>query len=401
MPSVCCYFQVHQPYRLKPYRAQSVGHDHKYFADDVNAAIVRKVADKCYLPANYRLQQLIERHQGEFRVAFSLSGVLLEQLIHYAPDALESFRRLIATGAVELLGETYHHSLASLYDVEEFAEQVRAHTAMMERTFRVRPSIFRNTELIYDDHIAELVAELGFDAVLAEGADDILEGRSPNLVYSTPGDRLKLLLKNYRLSDDVAFRFSNQAWHEYPLTADKYVSWLRRVEGAGDVVGLFMDYETFGEHQWADTGIFEFLDCFPGMLLQTPGWSFATPSEVIARYPAALELPFPRTVSWADSERDVSAWRGNGMQERALQRIYALGEMVRQRANPRLTDTWRRLQTSDHFYYMCTKWFADGDVHAYFSPYESPYEAFINFMNVSDDFERFVLTPGEGLPKAS
>jgi alpha-amylase len=264
----------------------------------------------------------------------------------------------------------------------------------MEETFGVRPRVFRNTELIYDDRVGGLVDELGFAAVLAEGADDVLGSNSPNFVYQHPEHELKLLLKNYRLSDDIAFRFSNQGWPEYPLTADKYVHWLRRIEGAGDVVGLFMDYETFGEHQWADTGIFDFLDQLPGEVLAQPQWSFVTPSEAIARHAAASELSFPRTVSWADTERDVSAWCGNSMQQRSLARVYSLAQAVHAHGDPRLREVWRRLQTSDHFYYMCTKWFADGDVHAYFSPYESPYEAFINWMNVIEDFEHFVL--GEG-----
>jgi alpha-amylase len=402
MPSVCCYFQVHQPYRLKVYRAQQIGRDHDYFDEAQNAAILRKVAEKCYLPANRKMLELIQRFPGQFKISYALSGTVIEQLAAYAPEALASFQELFATGAVEALGETSHHSLAALYDPDEFAEQVRSHSALIERTFGVRPQVFRNTELIYDDRVAGLVRQLGFKAILAEGADDVLGWRSPNFVYDSVAPGLKLLLKNYRLSDDIAFRFSNRSWHEYPLTADKFIDWLSRIDGSGDVVGLFMDYETFGEHQWADTGIFDFLDHFPGKLLARPQWSFVTPSEAIARYPAISELSFPRTVSWADMERDLSAWLGNSMQERALRRVYQLAQAVRRCDDPQVSQMWRRLQTSDHFYYMCTKWFSDGDVHAYFSPYESPYEAFINAMNVLDDFQSFTLgLPGEPLPIAS
>jgi alpha-amylase len=402
MPSVCCYFQVHQPYRLKPYRAHQVGRDHEYFDDAQNAAILHKVATKCYLPANRKMLELIQRFPGQFKISYALSGTVIEQMAAYAPEALASFQELFATGAVEAIAETSHHSLSALYDPAEFADQVREHSRLIETTFGVRSQVFRNTELIYDDRVAALVQQLGFKAMLAEGADDVLGWRSPNFVYDAAAPGLKLLLKNYRLSDDIAFRFSNRSWREYPLTADKFVDWLARIDGSGDVVGLFMDYETFGEHQWADTGIFDFLDALPGKVLARPQWSFVTPSEAIARYPAVSELSFPRTVSWADLERDLSAWLGNSMQERALRRVYQLAQAVRQLGDDQVSQTWRRLQTSDHFYYMCTKWFSDGDVHAYFSPYESPYEAFINAMNVIDDFQSFVLgLPGERLPIAS
>jgi alpha-amylase len=401
MPSVCFYFQVHQPYRLKGYRAHHVGREHDYFDEGQNAAILRKVANKCYLPANRKMLDLIQRFPGQFKIAYALSGTVIEQLEAYAPEALESFQQLFATGAVEAIAETSHHSLAALYDPLEFADQVREQSRLLERHFSIRPQVFRNTELIYDDRVAALVRQLGFKAVLAEGADDVLGWRSPNFVYDSAAQGLKLLLKNYRLSDDIAFRFSNRSWREFPLTADKFVDWLARIDGSGDVVGLFMDYETFGEHQWADTGIFDFLDALPGKVLERPQWSFVTPSEAIQRFPSVSELSFPRTVSWADSERDLSAWLGNSMQERALGRVYRLAQAVRRFGDAQVSQTWRRLQTSDHFYYMCTKWFSDGDVHAYFSPYESPYEAFINAMNVVDDFQTFVLgLPGE-LPIAS
>ena len=361
---------------------------------------MQKVARKCYLPTNEAILKLIERHEGRFRVAYSMTGVALEQMQTYAPEAVESFQKLVATGAVELLSETYYHSLAALYDVAEFREQLAMHTRLMQSLFGVTPSVFRNTELIYDDRIGREVAALGYKGILAEGADDVLDWRSPNYVYQSADGEIPLLLKNYRLSDDIAFRFSNSGWSAFPLTSDKFARWLHQVQGNGDTVNLFMDYETFGEHQWLETGIFQFLDHLPSAVLANADFNFKTPSEVIASYPATAPLSFPRTVSWADVERDLSAWRGNDMQNRALDRILALGERIKRRNNPTLLALWRKLTSSDHFYYMCTKWFADGDVHAYFSPYESPYEAFINYMNVLSDLEESVLAPAPNLPRA-
>ncbi|HTU57539.1 MAG TPA: glycoside hydrolase family 57 protein [Polyangiales bacterium] len=408
MPAVCLYFEVHQPYRVRPYDVFQVGRSHDYFDEKLNREVLQKVARKCYLPANAAMLRLIQQSEGRFRVAYSLTGVALEQMKAYAPEVIESFQALVATGCVELLSETYYHSLASLYtarpepgassgDPLEFRAQVTQHTRLMEELFGVTPRVFCNTELIYDDHIGRELAALGYKGVLAEGADDILDWRSPNHVYRAPGSELGLLLKNYKLSDDVAFRFSNRAWSEFPLSADKYAGWLHALDGKADTINLFMDYETFGEHQWAETGIFGFLQRLPAAVLAAPDFSFLTPSEVLANIAPISELSFPRTVSWADSERDLSAWTGNDMQTRALNRIYALGERIKRRNNPALLGLWRKLTSSDHFYYMCTKWFADGDVHAYFSPYESPYEAFINYMNAVSDLEEFVL----GKPAAS
>ncbi len=411
MSSVCLYFEVHQPYRVRSYDVFQVGRDHQYFDDALNGAIMRKVAQKCYLPANQLLLQLIERCAGRFRVAFSLSGVALEQMQLYAPEALESFQELVASGAVELLAETYYHSLSALYDSAEFREQVAMHGRLMKSLFGVTPTCFRNTELIYDDRIGAEVAKLGYRGVLAEGADDILGWRSPNFVYGAAGEdagRLGLLLKNYRLSDDIAFRFSDQRWAHFPLSADKYAGWLHELEdvearaGASertraDTVNLFVDYETFGEHHWVDTGIFDFLEHMPEAILRRSDWSFKTPSETLASYPAVAPLSFPRTVSWADLERDLTAWCGNEMQRRALDRVYLLGDRIKRRNNPALLALWRKLTTSDHFYYMSTKWFSDAEVHAYFSPYESPYEAFINYMNVLSDIEGSLLAPARSL----
>ena len=391
MPSICFYFQVHQPKRLKNYPYFKVGHDHSYFDEKANREIMQKVAHKCYLPTNRLMLELIHKYRGAFRIAYSITGVAIEQMKLYSPETLQSFIDLSKTGCVEFLGETYYHSLSSLYDKVEFSEQVGLHSDLMQKHFHQRPQIFRNTELIFNEAIAESIESFGYKAAIAEGADDILQWRSPHFVYRRPGGNLKLLLKSYRLSDDIAFRFSNRAWKEYPLTAPKFASWLHQISGNGELVNLFMDYETFGEHQWASTGIFDFMRHLPDYVLKHSDWNFVTPTEAVEKYQPVAELAFPRTVSWADQERDITAWRGNHMQHRALENIFELGDEVRRRNNPTTLALWRKLQTSDHFYYMCTKWFSDGDVHAYFNPYKSPYEAFMNYMNVLTDFRESVL----------
>jgi alpha-amylase len=303
MPSVCFYFEVHQPYRLKPYGALQVGRDHEYFDDKLNAKVMRKVADKCYLPANESMLRLIERTDGRFRISYAVTGVAIEQMKKYVPSVMDSFVRLARTGAVEFVAETYYHSLAALYDKEEYKEQIDLELKLIEEEFGQTPRVFRNTELIYNDEIGQFIADLGFDGMICEGADDILDWRSPNFVYQVAGRDMRLLTKNYKLSDDIAFRFSNRAWAEYPLTADKFARWVHGHSGAGDVINLFMDYETFGEHQWKETGIFEFLEHLPDLLFTHPHWDILTPSQAIDRYPALGELPFHRTVSWADEAR--------------------------------------------------------------------------------------------------
>ncbi|MBI4615855.1 MAG: alpha-amylase [Planctomycetes bacterium] len=400
MPSVIFYFQVHQPFRLRRYSYFAIGREHDYFDDAKNGAIFRKVAEKCYLPANEIILDLVKEHGGAFKVAYSITGVAVDQMKEYAPEVLWSFQRLAETGAVEFLGETYYHSLACVRDLDEFERQVELHAALMEELFGARPRVFRNTELIYDDSIGRKVREMGFAGALAEGADDVLGWRSPNFLYRAPGSDLVLFLKNYRLSDDIAFRFSNRGWEDFPLVAEKFAGWVHETDGNGQVVNLFMDYETFGEHQWESTGIFEFLRHMPGRILSKAGWDFRTPSEAIVAYPPAAELSFPRTVSWADMERDLTAWTGNRMQEDAIRHVYGLKEEVMSRNNPATTDLWRRLQTSDHFYYAATKWFADGDVHTYFNPYDSPYDAYINYMNVLTDFRAHVLGLSAGASKS-
>ncbi|MCP4707391.1 MAG: alpha-amylase [Planctomycetes bacterium] len=384
MASVCFYFQVHQPYRLRRYSIFDT--DENYFDEYKNGQICRKVARKCYLPANRLLLNLIERYQGRFKIAYSITGVILDQLEKYAPEVLSTFHALAQTGCVEFLSETYYHSLSFLYNRDEFSEQVRLHQDKIEQLFGQRPTIFRNTELIYNNDLAQFVSGMGFKGILCEGADHILGYRSPNFVYRPMGQGdIKLLLKNYRLSDDVAFRFSNRGWPEWPLTADKFARWVSDVNGNGHTVNLFMDYETLGEHQWEDTGIFDFLGHLPEKILEHPDNDFKTPSEVIESYDAVGEIDVPYMISWADIERDLSAWLGNAMQSNALYELYRMEEQVRQTEDPQIIEDWRKLQTSDHFYYMCTKWFADGDVHKYFNPYDSPYDSYINFMNVHDN----------------
>lgn len=386
MVTVCFYFQVHQPFRLRRYPVFDIGRNHHYFDDQKNAEVMRKVAGKCYLPTNRVLLELIHKHPGQFKVSFSISGVCLEQMQLYAPEVLKSFQDLAATGQVEFLAETYYHSLSFLYDKEEFRRQVQRQVETVQRLFGQTPKAFRNTELIYNNELAWHIEQMGFTTVLSEGWDPVLGWRNSNFVYrSKTTNNLKLLMKNYRLSDDVAFRFSNRGWEGWPLTAEKYAQWLSAVNGAGQVVNLFMDYETFGEHQWADTGIFDFLRAMPGEFLKHPHNDFKTVSETAAAYPIMDEIDCHNFISWADLERDLSAWIGNPMQKTSLDEIYKVGKTVLLSNDPQLIEDWRRLTTSDHFYYMCTKWFSDGDVHKYFNPYESPYEGYIAFINVLND----------------
>ena len=391
MPSVCIYFQVHQPYRLRRYSFFDIGSVHVYDDEEGNRRVLNKVADKCYLPTNALLLSLIKEYGGYFRIAFSLTGVILEQMEKYRPDVLESFQKLADTGCVEFLSETYYHSLAFLFSPREFREQVKLHGKKIRELFGWRPVTFRNTELIYNNELAKVIEDMGYKAILAEGADKILGWRSPNFVYRPAGcETIKLLLKNYRLSDDIAFRFSDTQWSEYPLMADKFAHWLHQINAGGEVINLFMDYETFGEHQWQETGIFEFLKVLPREIARHPDFNFRTPAEVASDCEARASLDVPEPISWADTERDLTAWMGNAMQRDALRALYALEKVVRRRKDKGLLHTWRMLQTSDHFYYMCTKWFADGDVHKYFNPFESPYDACINYMNILEDFSRRV-----------
>ena len=385
MKTICLYFQVHQPWRLKTYRFFNMGKDHNYLDDLTNRSIMQKIARQCYLPMNALLLKLIRENKGKFRCSFSLTGTVVEQFRTYAPEVLESFKALAETGCVEFLGETYSHSLASLSSKEDFTDQVKLHTAMIRKEFGQKPTAFRNTELIYSDDIAAEVSAMGFKVMLAEGAKHILGWKSPDFVYADATDqRLRLLLRNYKLSDDIAFRFSNQGWSEYPLTADKYAEWLSAENG--EVINLFMDYETFGEHQKASTGILDFMKALPAAVLKRGDLEFETVTKAAQKHQPVSVLHCPHAMSWADEERDITAWLGNELQNEAFSKLYALKDKIKSLKNPDFDYVWRFMQTSDHFYYMATKWLSDGDVHSYFNPYGSSYEAFINYMNVLSGF---------------
>ncbi|MFI3266428.1 MAG: glycoside hydrolase family 57 protein [Rikenellaceae bacterium] len=389
MKSVCMYFQVHQPLRLKKYRFFNMGWDRNYLDDFTNRSIMQKIAQCCYLPMNALLLENIKKYDGKFKVSFSITGAAIEQFKMYTPEVLESFRELAKTGCVEFLCETYSHSLSSLTDENEFAKEVALHAKTIKAEFGVKPTVFRNTELIYSDNIAEMVSNLGFKTILAEGAKHILGWKSPDFIYACASDqKVKVLLRNFRLSDDISFRFADQGWGGWPLTVDKFVDSLK--QETGDVVNLFMDYETFGEHNSEETGIFEFMKHLPEGIINCDELDFVTPSEAVERYQPVAVFHVPHASSWADEERDVTAWLGNDLQNEAFSKLYALKEKVDAAKDADVDYVWRFMQNSDHFYYMATKWFSDGDVHSYFNPYDSPYDAFINYMNVLSDFESVV-----------
>ena len=385
--TICFYFQVHQPDRLRVYRFFDIGNDSHYYDDFANKTILRRVAERCYMPANQLMLDLIRQYKGAFKIAYSISGAALDQFARYSPEVIESFKELAKTGCVEFLAETYSHSLSSLISPAEFKEQVEQHSSTIENLFGQKPKVFRNTELIYSDKIGAMVADMGFTAMLTEGAKHILGWKSPNYIYTNAiNPRLKLLLKNFNLSDDIAFRFSDRSWAKWPLTSDKYVAWLADSLEKDEVVNLFMDYETFGEHQRASSGIFQFLKYLPDAILSNTNFEFCTPSEVCIKHQPVAPLHVPFAISWADEERDTSAWLGNELQNEAFNKIYSAEREVKASNNASLLSDFRKLQESDHFYYMCTKFFSDGAVHNYFNPYDTPYEAFINYMNVVSDF---------------
>jgi len=427
MASIVFYFQVHQPHRLKPY---SVFHtDPFYFHEEANAQIAEKVADKCYRPTTKLMLELIKRHEGNFRISYAITGTVIDQWKKFTPDVLDLFEQLAATGCVEFVAETYYHSLSFLYSQDEFHHQLDMHTNLVEQHFGQTPRVFRNTELIYANELASALSKIKdtngdprFLGTICEGTDTHLGYRSPAYLYRPPATQdgqpimgpnnrpFGLMLKNYKLSDDIAFRFSNKAWEEHPLSAEKFAKWVHNINGDGYLCNLFMDYETFGEHQWADTGIFKFLEKLPEAVFDvakkadgTTENHFITPTEALQRFDPIGEYDVPEFISWADTERDLTAWRGNAMQHNALEETYRVERALKERiveikskpnttSDPKqseeidhLLNDWRKLTTSDHFYYMCTKYWADGDVHKYFSPYDSPYDGYINFMNVLDN----------------
>ena len=390
MKTICFYFQIHQPIRLKRYRFFDIGTDHYYYDDFNNESILQRVAADSFLPANQTILEMIQANKGQFKVSFSISGVALDQFEMHAPEVIDSFRLLAKTNCVEFLSETYAHSLCSLKDPEEFRYQVELHSKRIESLFGKKPKTFRNTELIYSDELGEMVADLGYKTILTEGAKPVLGWKSPNFVYqSAVNPTIKLLLKNSKLSDDISFRFSDHHWSEYPLTAEKFMDWINKIPEDEKLINLFMNYETFGNLQPKESGIFDFLKALPHFAEQK-GITFSTPSEVVAKFKPVEALSIPYLISWADEERDLSAWLGNTLQNEAFNKIYSIGERVRMIKDRSILQDWLYLQTSDHFFYMSTKHASDGAVHQHFSPYESPFEAFTNYMNVLGDFMKRV-----------
>jgi alpha-amylase len=386
MALVCLCFQIHQPLQLRRYSVFDT--DRHYFDDHRNAEICRRLAQKCYLPANRVLLEAIRAHEGRFRLAFSISGLALEQLEHAAPEALADFQQLSATGCVEFLDETYDHSLAFLYSREEFRAQVESHRRQVKRLFGQEPRVFCNTELIYNNDLAHFVSHMGYDGIFAEGAEAILGHRSPNQAYRPPhASHLKLLLRNYGLSEDISLRFCDRSWEQWPLTADKFAKWVNQINGSGELCNLFINYDVFGDRHPPESGIFEFLRHLPAALLQNGANQFVTPSHVCDAVQSVGEIDVPHMISWADEERDLSPWLGNAMQSNALHELYKIEGAMKEKGDEQLISDWRRLTASDHFYYMCTKYWAEGNAHRHFSPYESPYDSYINFMNVLDNVQ--------------
>lgn len=388
MKSICLSLQVHQPFRFRRYRFFDIGNDHYYYDDYSNDAILQRVADKAYLPGNKLLLKLIDKLEGKFKVSFAISGTALEQFELYAPEVLESFQDLAKTGCVEFLSETYSHSLTSLKDAATFKDQVKQHDERIFGLFGQKPKVFRNTEMIYSNEIGELVSKMGYKAMLTEGAKQVLGWKSPNFLYvNALNPRLKILMRNFKLSDDLAFRFSNGNWSEYPLTAEKFIGWLNKLEKTEEVVNLFLSYESFGERQPAESGIFEFLEAFATQVVKSDELAFATPTEIVEKLQPISVVNVPESISWADEERDLTAWLGNGMQKEAFNKLYELSSRMKRCRDDELLKDWNYLQVSDHFYYMSTKHSLDGSQNRSQNPFDSPYDAFINYMNVLSDFK--------------
>lgn len=386
MKNICFYFQIHQPFRLKRYRFFDIGKDHYYYDDFNNEAIISRIAERSYRPALQTLSEMIENSGRKFKAAFSISGTALEQMEIYTPEVIESLKSLAKTGCIEFLSETYAHSLSSLFDEAEFERQVKLHSEKIENLFGQKPTVFRNTELIYSDEIGEKVYKMGYKGIITEGAKHILGWKSPNFVYTcASAPKLKVMMRNFKFSDDISFRFSNYSWDQFPLTAEKYIDWIAKTPADEPIVNLFMNFDTFGEFQTRESGIFNFLKALPKFAANQQ-IGFYTPSEVFQNTKAVDSIHVLHNISWADEERDTSAWLGNRLQKDAADKLYAIGERVRLSKDKRLMQDWNYLQSSDHFYYMSTKHSSDGAVHSHFSPYDSPFDAFTNYMNVLGDF---------------
>lgn len=394
MKTICLYLQMHQPLRLKKYRFFNMGKDVHYLDDFLNKSILQRTAANSYRPMNELLLKLITKYNGKFKISISITGITVEQLKSYAPDVLKSFKKLAETGCVEFIAETYPHSLTSLIDKDEFQIQVKRHVKLMQKEFDFTPTTFRNTELIYSDGIGEMVADMGFTAMITEGAKHILGWKSPDFLYvNAINPRLKLLLRNIRLSQDLRFRFSDTGWDQWPLTADKYINWIKD-ENRGDISNIFIDYETFGECQNKDTGIFEFMEYLADYAIKDNDLQFGTPQEIIKEYQPVATLHVPYPISWTDEERDTTAWFGNEMQNEAISKLYAKKDAIHKLNDKDLNHIWDFMQSSNHFYYMSTKWFSDGSI-GNVNPYGSPYEAFINYMNILSDFIRQIDEKGQ------
>ena len=386
--SICIYFQIHHPERLRKYQFFDIGRKHNYFDNYANRSELEDLAENCYLPANALLLDLIKKYEGKFKVAFSISGSAIDQLEMHTPEVIRSFQELAQTGQVEFLAETYSHSLASLSeDTDEFELQVKRHSAAIKELFGKKPVTFRNTSLIYSDKIGKRVADLGFKTMLTDGAKHVLGWKSPNFVYKNALDEnLNLLLKNSKLSDDIAIRFSDKNWSEYPLTSEKYVDWVSHSLQDTEVLNLFMNYEVIGHYNRAESGIFDFLRYFIQQIAENPNYQFLLPKEVTKKHTAKDILPVPYPISWTDEERDITSWLGNELQKEAFTELFKIQPLVKKKKNAELNEDYSRLQASEHFYFMRTKLFSGADYHKYILPYESPYEAFINYMNVLSDF---------------
>ena len=386
--SICIYFQIHHPERLRKYQFFDIGKKHNYFDNYANRSELEDLAENCYLPANALLLDLIKKYEGKFKVAFSISGSAIDQLEMHTPEVIRSFQELAQTGQVEFLAETYSHSLASLSeDTDEFELQVKRHSAAIKELFGKKPVTFRNTSLIYSDKIGKRVADLGFKTILTDGAKHVLGWKSPNFVYKNALDEnLNLLLKNSKLSDDIAIRFSDRNWSEYPLTSEKYVDWVSHSLQDTEVLNLFMNYEVIGHYNRAESGIFDFLRYFIQQIAENPNYQFLLPKEVTKKHTAKDILPVPYPISWTDEERDITSWLGNELQKEAFTELFKIQPLVKKKKNAELNEDYSRLQASEHFYFMRTKLFSGADYHKYILPYESPYEAFINYMNVLSDF---------------
>ena len=389
MSTVVLYFQMHQPLRLRRYSVFDTDPD--YFDEELNRSVLQRVTDKCYRPALTRILELVRRHGGAFRASFGVTGVLLDQLRESQPDVTDLLSQLAAREEVEFVNEPYYHSLAFLYSRDEFRQQVVLHAQAMEELTGRKPTVFRNTELIYSNELASYLDAMGrFRGVLAEGVDRVLEGGSASEMHRPPQtENLAILLRHYGISDDIAFRFSDRSWSGWPLTPQKLAQSIARLGHRGPLCNIFIDFESFGEHHWPETGIFDFLDAMPAAVLDASQDNrFLTVSQAVEAHPPVRTLDCPRMISWADTERDLSAWLGNAMQSNAIQELYKLEDPVKSSGDPKLLEDWRRLTISDHCYYMCTKYFSDMAVHNYFNPYESPYDSYINFMNVLDNLRR-------------